>query len=280
MLVRMDEILNRAKKEGYGVVAPNVFNQDTIESAIVAANKMRSPIIIAFGEMVDEGSIFEIGDIVRFYSRRFSEIPIALHLDHGKSYGSAVRAIRAGFTSIMVDGSELPFDENVYLTKEICKMAHAIEISVEAEIGHVGQGVQYDKDRDRGLTSAEEAVKFVEQTDVDCLAVAIGTAHGHYIGSPKLDFKRLETIKKEVNVPLVLHGGSSTGDENLKKAVELGISKVNIATDLLTAGVKCIKDEFNQKKDLSYLDIIEAGAKGYGDMLTHYIRLFGSNNKI
>ena len=280
MLVTMDVILDKAKSESYGVVAPNVFNQDTIEGAIVAANKMRSPIIIAFGEMVDDGSIFEIGDIVRIYSKKFPEVPIALHLDHGKNYESVVRAIRAGFTSVMLDKSELPFDENVYLTKEICKMAHAIKISVEAEIGHVGQGVQYDKDRDRGLTSVEEAVRFVEQTDVDCLAVAIGTAHGPYVGNPKLDFERLLALRKEVNVPLVLHGGSSTGDENLKKAVDLGISKVNIATDLLMAGVKRIRELFVKEENPNYLEIIENGSNGYQEMLAHYIQLFNSNNRI
>ena len=248
MLRTMDIILNKAKEEGYGVPAPNVFNQDTIEAAINVASKMRSPIIIDFGEMVDDGSMYEIGQIVKFYSNKFPEVPVALNLDHGKTFESAARAIRAGFTSVMVDRSELPFNENVRETKEICKMAHASGLSVEAEIGHVGQGVKYDEDRDKGLTRVEEAIRFVELTGVDCLAVAIGTAHGPYIGTPKLDFDRLVELRKEVKVPLVLHGGSSTGDENLKKAVKLGISKVNLATDLFTAGVEHIKKLLKTKK--------------------------------
>jgi fructose/tagatose bisphosphate aldolase len=131
MLRTMDIILNKAKEEGYGVPAPNVFNQDTIEAAINVASKMRSPIIIDFGEMVDDGSIYEIGQIVKFYSNKFPEVPVALNLDHGKTFESAARAIRAGFTSVMVDRSELPFNENVRETKEICKMAHASGLSVE-----------------------------------------------------------------------------------------------------------------------------------------------------
>lgn len=280
MLIPMDIILNKAKNEGYGVVAPNVFNQDTIEVAIKVARRMRSPIIIDFGEMVDDGSIYEIGNIVKFYSKKFTEVPIALNLDHGKTYESAVRAIRAGFTSVMVDGSELPFEENVYLTKEICKMAHAVGLSVEAEIGHVGLGTKYDEDRNKGLTSVEEAVKFVELTNVDCLAVAIGTAHGPYIGEPNLDFERLATLRKKVRVPLVLHGGSSTGDENLKKAVELGITKVNLATDLFTAAVEHTKKLFKYDDNPNYVTMISKANEGYGKMLAHYIQLFGSNNRI
>ncbi|MGI5858853.1 MAG: class II fructose-bisphosphate aldolase [Tepidanaerobacteraceae bacterium] len=280
MLRTMDIILNKAKEEGYGVPAPNVFNQDTIEAAINVASKMRSPIIIDFGEMVDDGSIYEIGQIVKFYSNKFPEVPVALNLDHGKTFESAARAIRAGFTSVMVDRSELPFNENVRETKEICKMAHASGLSVEAEIGHVGQGVKYDEDRDKGLTRVEEAIRFVELTGVDCLAVAIGTAHGPYIGTPKLDFDRLVELRKEVKVPLVLHGGSSTGDENLKKAVKLGISKVNLATDLFTAGVEHIKKLLKNEENPNYMKVVKTGAEGYENMLSHYIHLLGSNDRI
>jgi len=280
MLIRMDAILRKAQDEHYGVAAPNVFNLETIVAAVRVAHDLRSPIIIDYGEMVDDGSIYEIADIVRFYAAKYPEVPVALNLDHGKTFDSAVRALKAGFTSVMVDRSQAPFEDNVRETAEICKMAHAVGASVEAELGHVGQGVRYDEDRDRGLTRVEDAVKFVELTGVDCLAVAIGTAHGRYVGTPRLDLDRLVALKAAVSVPLVLHGGSSTGDENLKKAVQLGISKINLFTDLSNAGVESLKKYLAGVEYPDLVSAFAAGARGYGDMLTHYCKLFGSENRI
>jgi fructose-bisphosphate aldolase class II len=277
MLIPTAEILNEARKYRYGVVAPNVFEINSVKAVFEVADELRSPVILGCSDKLDLESIAEA---TKFYSRRYPDVVASLNLDHGKSFDSAVRAIKAGFTSVMVDRSTLPFEDNVRETVEIVKMAHAVGVSVEAELGHVGQGASYDKDRDSGLTDVDEAVRFVEKTNVDCLAVAIGTAHGQYIGVPKLDFDRLINLREKVPVPLVLHGGSSTGDENLKKAVELGISKVNISTDLKIKGAEYIKKYVSDGSCNNLFSIIDEGIKGWKEMLIHYIKLFGSEGKV
>lgn len=273
MLVPMNVILEKAARENYGVAAPNVFNMDTVLATFQAASELKAPLII---DCADKFDLEVIGELTRFYEKKYPEVPVALNLDHGKTYGAAVRAIKAGFTSVMVDRSQMPFEDNVRETAEIVKMAHAVGVSVEAELGHVGRGSNYSEDRDAGLTAPADALKFVEKTSVDCLAIAIGTAHGQYVGTPVLDYDRLMQIRKIVSVPLVLHGGSSTGDENLKKAVELGIAKVNLSTDLNMAGAKQVKELIGREASPSLLAITLEGAAGYKEMLKHYMKLFNS----
>ena len=153
-----------------------------------------------------------------------ANVPVAINLDHGATYEDAIDAIAAGFTSIMVDRSSLPYEENVAQVKELVKVAHATGVSVEAELGHVGQGDNYAVDGKQALTDPAEAKKYIEETGIDMLAVAVGTAHGEYIGTPHIDFDRLAAIKEAVgqDFPLVLHGGSGSGDENLAKACTMG----------------------------------------------------------
>lgn len=277
MLISMDKILNQASKEGYGIAAPNVFNQDMILAAFEAASEVKSPLIL---DCLGSTDLYAMAELTRFYCRKFPNVPVALNLDHGKTFEEAVEAIRAGYTSVMVDRSQLPFEENVRQTAEIVKIAHAVGVSVEAELGHVGRGINYDEDRDKGLTTVEEAVEFVKRTKVDCLAVAIGTAHGRYIGTPRLDFERLANLKENIQVPLVLHGASSTGDENLRKAVEIGISKVNISTDLKVAGAEEVKRYFDEEEFHDFLALTQRGITGWKNMLKHYMILFHSNNRI
>lgn len=276
MLVTMKEILNKAKKQGYGVAAPNVWDENSIKTALQAAEEERAPIILDFAEPM--GDIFEFGRIAKDLAEK-SSVPVAINLDHGGSFEIALKAIRAGFTSIMVDRSTLSFKENIEQVREITKIAHSIGISVEAELGHVGQGLKYDDDRNAGLTNVEEAETYIKETGIDCLAIAIGTAHGAYKGKPYLDYKRLKDIKQHVNIPLVLHGGSGTGDEALKKAVENGINKVNLFTDLSTAGCNSIKEYISKDNNISLLTVIQAAYDGYKVELEHYIKLFNSSNK-
>ncbi|MBQ9592931.1 MAG: class II fructose-bisphosphate aldolase, partial [Lachnospiraceae bacterium] len=203
---------------------------------------------------------------------------VAINQDHGATFEQAIWAIRAGMTSIMVDRSTLPYEENVRETKLAVKLAHSIGLSVEAELGHVGQGNNYEHDGKNALTEPEEAVRFIEETGVDCLAVAIGTAHGAYVGTPHLDFERLVAIKKATNnFPLVLHGGSGTGDENLAKACRLGINKVNISNDLVKQASIDV-----QAADLTgnhAYDIWKILKGGYKKALIAKIKLFGSEGK-
>ena len=274
MLTDMGTILRQAKKEGYGVAAPNAWSLNTVKSIFEAASELKAPIII------DGAGLHQIEEV--------------LNLDHGGPFEEIIQAIRCGYTSVMVDRSTLTFEENVREVAEIVKIAHAVGVSVEAELGHVGQGFEYEQTRDSGLTRKEEAIDFVKQTNVDALAVSVGTSHGTYHGTPKLEFELLADLHQMVEVPLVLHGGSGTGDDNLKKAVQTGIQKVNLCTDLSNAGLETLKgylqiDYDHMKKDGSLgefgnktanmFDLSNEMRIGYKEALKHYITLFGSVNK-
>lgn len=290
MIISMGEILNKAKKEGYGVAAPNVFNRETIEACFLAARKLKAPVIL---DVAAVHGIYECADLARFYAARYPEVPTAVNLDHGGPYEDIMKAIHAGFSSVMIDRSTLSYEENVREVKEIVKAAHAVGVSVEAELGHVGQGDEYEETRDAGLTKLSEAQSYVEETGIDCLAVAVGTSHGVYKGTPHLEFELLSTLSKEIAIPLVLHGGSGTGDENLAKAVKTGIQKVNLNTDLSEAGKNALRKaladsapkkdtkatgEFAPKK-MNMQQTIAAGAEGFQKVLEHYMQLFDSQNR-
>lgn len=276
MLVNLNDVLINAQKEHYGVISANVFNMETISAVFNVAKELRAPVIIACAERFE---IETVAEISMFYSKKFPEVTAVLHLDHGKSFDNLIKAIRAGYTSVMIDASENTFEENVLRTSEIVKIAHAVGVSVEGELGHVGKGVNYDADKEDNLTVPGEALKFVEETSVDCLAVSIGTAHGIYKGTPKIDFDRLNQIRKLVTIPLALHGGSSSGDDNIKKAIDLGISKINIFTDLVISGANKVKEFIEKENKINFVSVCDKGIEGYKDMLIHYIKLFGSSNR-
>ena len=274
MLISMATILKDAKKNGYGVAAPNVFDGESVRVCFEAAKELHAPMIIDAGGVDPE----YIGDVVRFYCKRYPEVPVALNLDHGDDLKQVVEAIRAGFSSVMIDSSTAPFEENVAITSEVVKVAHSVGISVEAELGHVGLGNNYAKDGVSHLTLPEEAVEFVKQTGIDCLAVAIGTAHGPYNGVPKLDIERLDAIREAVPVPLVLHGGSSTGDENLQNAIHHGISKVNLGTDLAMAGSNAVR-KLLKRDNVRLGAVAQFGIEGYKAELMRYLNLFGEKDR-
>lgn len=276
MLVPMSELLGDAREKRYAIAAPGVHDMQTIEAAFQAAHELRAPLILDVNQRND---LEALTYLTKLFSSRYPEVPVALNLDHGTDFEACVRAVRAGFTSVMIDCSTMPFDENVRMTSEVVKMAHAVGVSVEAELGHVGSGSRYEVDRDAALTDPDEAVEYVKRTAVDCLAVAVGTAHGMYSGTPKLDFERLTKLREVVPVPLVLHGGSSTGDENLSKATKAGISKVNIWSDLMIAGTSGMQEFLSSGKvqGLSFKPlsmVYSAGVKAYKSMLMHYIKVF------
>ena len=272
MLVSMKEILVKAKEGGYGVTAPNIDNETTLRAAIEAAEELNAPMILDVGYSANPDIVF-FGRMCEQFAKE-AKVPVCINLDHGMDYEHAIWAIRAGFTSIMVDRSVLPYEENIKEVADLVKVAHAVGVTVEAELGHVGQGAQYDVDRDAALTDPAQAKDYVEKTGIDCLAVAIGTAHGAYVGEPYLDFDRLAEIAKTVSVPLVLHGGSGTGDENLARATREGINKVNLATDLYTAGGDSVYD--NEGPGFA---VVPTFKEGYKNKLKHYIKLFNQDNK-
>lgn len=275
----MKSILDKAKAGGYAVAAPNVCDQITVVACLQTAEEEKSPIILDFGEV--------FGDIYTFAKMalpmcRDCAVPVAINLDHGHNFEIAMKAIRAGFTSVMVDRSTLPYEENVKQVKEITRIAHITEVSVEAELGQLIERDKDSKDDTLFLTDPREAKKFVKETGIDCLAVAIGTAHGMYKGTPFLDLERLAKIRDAVSVPLVLHGGSFTGDENLRKAVKNGICKVNLATDIFSSGVKSLKAFLDGVPNPTWDTLIKANtatAGGYKNALLRYMRLFNCANK-
>jgi fructose-bisphosphate aldolase class II len=273
MLVTMKQILDAARADGYGITAPNINNEDTLRAAIEAAEENRSAMILDVGYAANQDIVF-FGRMIETFAKAAS-VPVCINLDHGAKYEHAIWAIRAGFTSIMVDRSTLPYEENVAQVAELTKIAHAVDVSVEAELGHVGQGAQYAVDRDAALTDPEQAADYVARTGIDALAVAIGTAHGEYKGTPYLDFPLLAKLAATVDVPLVLHGGSGTGDENLARATREGINKVNLATDLYKAGAQQWNDEGCVHAGPGY-KLIKAG---YKDKLVHYMKLFNQCNR-
>ncbi|WP_294468272.1 class II fructose-bisphosphate aldolase [uncultured Anaerofustis sp.] len=291
MLVSMDKLLNKAKKEKYAVASANVFNDRSVKACFEAAESLNAPIIISATSYVP---MEEIASLVNHYKDKYEHVSVSLNLDHGADFDAAMRAVRCGFTSVMIDKSTLPFEENIRYVKEVVRAAHPVGVSVEAELGHVGKGFEYDKTRDSGLTRPEEASEYVKRTEVDALAVAVGTSHGVYKGTPKLDFGLLKKLNEAVDIPLVLHGGSGTGDEKLRKAVETGIQKVNLSTDLSSAYIKSAGEYINNEGEIldEEMNVIykgnrtvfvntclDKGLKGYKDLLVHYIELFGGRNK-
>lgn len=276
MLVDMKTMLCNAKKNKYGVPAANAWNDESIRAAIAAAEKYRSPLILALYPAM--GDISDFGRLA-VERAKAATVPVVVHLDHGTEFADAIKALRAGFTSIMVDRSTYPFEENVAEVQKIVKVAHSVGVTVEAELGHVGKGAEYEQTKNAGLTDPAEAQRFVELTQIDCLAVAVGTSHGLYAGKPELHFDLLQQLNQLVPVPLVLHGCSCTGDENLKKAVQLGITKLNLYTDLTNASYaelsqRCIQGEIKNMQEAE-----AALFTGFSEKLGYYIQLFGSLNQ-
>ncbi|HON72041.1 MAG TPA: class II fructose-bisphosphate aldolase [bacterium] len=249
MLVTTDILFKEAVNSDYAIGAFNISNREFLVAIVLAAKESNSPLIIQVSESTVKFLGFDYISHLIEYADKFSEnIPIVVHLDHSRRLETIVGAIRAGFTSIMYDGSHLPFEENVESTREIVKISKAVGIPVEGEIGKIGGVEEHIKVKEDEViyTSVEEAVRFYELTGVTSLAVAIGTAHGMQKKNARINFQRLEEIHSKLpDVPLVLHGSSGVPKEDLKTAIRFGIKKVNIATELKMAmadGIKRILD--------------------------------------
>lgn len=260
-LVTTKEMLLKAQKEHYAVGAFNVENMEMVQAVIAAAKNLNAPVI-----MQTTPSTVRYASPKYFYANvacavEEAGVYAALHLDHGSDYGLAVQAAHAGYTSIMIDGSQKPFEENIEVTRKVVEMCSYLGIPVEAELGKVG-GKEDDLDGGAGdaYTDPMQAKEYVERTGISSLAVAIGTAHGFYKGEPKLDLKRLEEIRKVVDVPLVLHGASGVPDDAVKESIKRGICKVNFATELRVAFTDGIKDVLEKHPET--IDPKKLGAAG------------------
>lgn len=244
MLCTGREVLEAADRGGYAVGAFNVHTLEMLGPVLEAAEEMKSPVLLQF----TYGSIAFIGaDAVAAlgtHLARLAHVPVALHLDHADSLAQVITGVRNGLTSVMIDASRLPFDDNVALTRRVVEVAHAAGVSVEAEIGRVG-GTEDQvsvSEWEATLTPPEEAERFALATGVDYLAVAFGTAHGFYQGEPRLDLDRLAEIDRRVAVPLVMHGGSGVPDAMVRGAIARGVRKVNVATELKDAWAGAVRD--------------------------------------
>lgn len=231
-LTSVKEILQHASNQKYAVPAFNIFNYESAMWAVKAAENESMPVIIQFfpGYTIHI-SLRVVADMVKDLARN-ATVPVGLHLDHARDFDTAIAGIAAGFPSVMIDGSALPFDENVAVTAQVKRVAKTFGVDVEAELGRVGSGSKLEDFTNPNKYTDPEAVKrFVELTDVDSLAIAVGNGHGHYLQSPVLDFERISAIKAKTEIPLVMHGGSDIPDEQIRESVLRGMSKFNIATE-------------------------------------------------
>lgn len=276
-------MLEKAKANKHGIVAFNVHSFDSIFWVLEAAAALKSPVILQ--TTVGTVKSLKAENIVRVAkaAAEHFNIPTGLHLDHCTDYDVIKEAIRAGYTSVMIDASMHPFDENVARTKEVVALAKTLGVNIEAELGKVG-GVEDDivvAEEDAQKAIPEECKLFVEQTGVPTLAPAIGTAHGIYKGKPEIDFDRIEEIAKMVDVPLVLHGGSAVPEEDVRRCVELGMAKVNVSTELKNAYSEAIRQHFTAApENLDPRAYLQKAKEAAIDMAKSKIRMVGSENTV
>lgn len=281
-LVSGKEILQAARKGGYAVGAFNVNNMEIIQAIVEAAEEEKSPVMLQASQgAIKYAGLEYIVALVKVAAEKAS-VPVALNLDHGTSFEQAMKCIRGGFTAVMLDGSHYPFDENVAIVKRVVDVAHSVGISVEGELGRIG-GTEDDisvSAEDAYMTSPEEAKRFAELTEVDALAVAIGTAHGLYHGVPKLDFDRLQQIRDVVDCAIVLHGASGVPDEAIKKAISIGVQKINIDTEIRQAFTKGVKKVIaEQPNEFDPRKLLGPSKEAMKEVVKAKMRLFGSSQK-
>ena len=259
-IVTSEQMLLDAQAGGYAVGAFNAENMEMVKAIIQAAEELCAPVMIqTTPSTIRYGTLDTYAAIVAAEAEKAS-VPVCLHLDHGSSFALAMQAIYAGYTSVMIDGSKLPFEENIAVSKKVADVAGALGIPCEAELGKVG-GKEDDLEAEADTnTDPVEAKEFVERTGVTSLAVAIGTAHGFYVGTPVLDKERLSEIREVVDIPLVLHGASGLTDHDVRDCVKRGICKVNFATELRAAYTKAVRELLEQ--DASVFDPKALGKAG------------------
>jgi fructose-bisphosphate aldolase class II len=253
MIANLKDLLNVAKEQKYAIGAFNVYNYETIKGVIEAVKERRQPAIIAFGEKyLANMELKEVVNLVRTMTVDLSS-SIAIHLDHCKSIDTIKKAIAAGFTSVMYDGSELDYEENVANTQYVVELAHQAGVSVEAELGSIQLGDNSNEDDAEEIyTDPDQAKDFVLRTGVDCLALSIGTVHGMYKGVPKVSVERLIEIKNKIDIPFVLHGGSGTPLETIKKCIENGITKINVNTEISYSVIEGMKEMILNTKNVHF----------------------------
>jgi fructose-bisphosphate aldolase class II len=280
-LVNMADMLGHAYRHAYAVGAFGVVTLDFLEAVIQAAENYRAPVILNLAESHFDYYDFDLLAPAVVAAARRAKVPVAIHLDHGRSLESAERAIRCGFSGVMVDYSDQPFEDNLRLTREVVNLAHASGVAVEAELGYVpgGEGENAENlSHEFDYTSHSEARVFVARSGVDCLAVSIGTVHGRMKGAPKLDYARLAKINEAVKIPLVIHGGSGLSDEQFHKLIANGVAKINYYTALSDLAVRHIRDN-PSIGDNGYMALKRNVREAVRAEVERCIRLWGSGGR-
>lgn len=275
-------LLTHAYENQYGIGAFSAHNAETILAILDAAEEKQSPVMIQIGQKVIQTlGLKPMKEMVDAFARNVS-VPVCIHLDHSRQYEQTMEAVQAGFQSVMFDGSGLTFQENTRITKQVVETARALGIGSEGEIGKIG-GTEDDitvDEKDALITTTEEAVNFVNETDVDYLAVSIGTAHGIYKQTPNLRFERLKEISQAVKRPIVLHGGSDVPDQQVQRAITMGIAKINVDTELRQAFTRGVKRYLqDHPEDIVLADSLGAGREHMKEKVKEKIDVFGSAGK-
>ena len=279
MLVKMTELFAAREDNSFAVGAFNVSNMEMAMGAIQAAEELQTPLILQIAEGRLRYSPLDLLGPVMIAAAKKCKMPAAVHLDHGGTLETIKLALNLGFTSVMFDGSKYPLDENIKRTREVVELAHAQGAAVEAEIGRVGGAEGDYKSVDVLVTSVEEAKRFAEETGVDALAVAIGTAHGNYKEQPKLRIDRLKEIYDAVKTPLVLHGGTGLTVDDFRNCIANGIKKINIATASYDNSARKIKELCAENPNAKFFDISDVIVKGTCENVKKHMKIFNSERR-
>lgn len=282
MYVSMKNMLKDANENGYAVMAINCFNIETARSVIRSAEEENAPVIVNIFQdhLLNHCDSELITPVVKILAARAS-VSVALNFDHGQEKEYLLKAIDDGFSSVMVDASRFDFENNIKMTKEIADYAHARGVSVEGEIGCLGASEGGAFTQDAMYTDPEQARIFTERTGIDALAISIGTSHGNYPDGmvPKFDIERLKEIKRLTEAPLVLHGGSGSGEENILNSVKYGINKINVGCDFMNANRNAAAKLLKENPDINYFDLIHSVEHDCMELVKYYIGLSGSKGK-
>lgn len=279
MLVNMRDLLADAEQGNYAVGSFSVANMEMVLGVLKAAKELDAPVILQIAEVRLKQSPLEIIGPLMVAAAENADTPVAVHFDHGKTLEKIEQALDLGFTSVMFDGSHLPLDENIAMTKKVMAMAEEYDAAVEAEIGCVGGSEDGSEDIAINCTKPEDAVRFESETGVDALAIAIGNAHGNYKATPKLRFDILETVDKMTKTPLVLHGGTGISPDDFVRCSKTGIKKINIATATFDSVENSVRDCYNNKSIKGYYDLQAAEVDGAYNNVKRHILIFGTQNK-
>lgn len=279
MLVNFNEMLKKAKEGHYAVPHLNINNLEWTKYILEECQKLNVPVILGVSEGAAKymGGFEAITGMVKGLIKDLNiDIPVCLHVDHGQSFETCKKAIDAGFTSVMIDASRLELADNIKVTKEVVDYAHERGVSVEAEVGHIG-GTEDNITSSATNATLEDCVTIYNETGLDALAPALGSVHGFYKGEPNLDFETMALINKELPIPLVLHGGSGIPDDKIKKAIECGISKINVNTELQVAWTGAVR-EFLKSDDKAYdpRKVIGSGEKAMKEKVAEKVALFAT----